>query len=217
MTVEDWGAGPAHVANRIREVRAAWEQNRASQSDVVPEGMANANVIQLFDRAPLVQASMANLSASVLLKTNVFDRMQRPNEEIAFLSSLNALPKTAQRISDIVTKGRDEAGAETALALEVGRLRGEVERLRSDLKAAIADIEVLRQKPWYKSASVLWMGGTLGAVISGLWLLSADDNRIEERWNNLATDFDFLTKKIWPELEDNEAEPLRLELSLIHI
>jgi hypothetical protein len=206
---EDWDKGAAHVAKRIADIE---DEYNAEQAAVEPEMVDPGNVVSLFDRAPIVKASMASLSETVSLRLDAFSRMQRPNETIPFFDALKSLPETADRIAKILEEGRGAPGAENALALEVGRLRAEVEQLKAALKSAHAELETLRKKPWYRSASILLPMTVVSSIATGLWVLSGDDKSLEHRWNKLAEDFEFLSLKMWPEPEDRINEPLRFEL-----
>jgi hypothetical protein len=155
---------------------------------------------------------MAALSETLTLRVDVFDRMSRVNEAIPFVVTFRALPQTAARIADILAKGQEHDGASSELAIEVGKLRAEVERLKVDLKAALEEIDELRTKPWYKSSSILFAGVTIPTIFSALFLLSGGDDRLEDRWNSVGADIEFLRGQFWPSEEDQHSEPMRLEL-----
>ncbi|MEO9897995.1 MAG: hypothetical protein ABJD13_18550 [Paracoccaceae bacterium] len=210
LTEEDWDAGPAHVADRIREIEENRTGSQTSENKTPPEKVSQSNVISLFDRSEIVQASMASLSESLTLRVDAFNRQERVNEVIPIVQTFENLSAIADQISLAVRRGRSADGAETTLALEVGRLRAEVENLRSQLKQAHEDIEELRRKPWYKSAYGLT--APIGVVMMGLWVLSGDDKSLEGRWNKLAKDVEFAISKIWPSPEDKVEERLEFVL-----
>lgn len=207
-----WEDGPEAVAREIEDIEKAWRSQAAG--DVDPEPVSPADVSSLFQRAPIVQASMSSMSEAITLRLDAFSNMVRPNEKIAFVETLRGIPETAQRISAVLEEGPDAENAETTLALEVGRLRAEVAQLRADLKAAQASIAELRKKPWYKSSSVFVAGGAamLSAIVAGVWTLLGDDKTLEVRWNKLAGDLAFLSSQVWPETEDRVFDELKFEL-----
>jgi hypothetical protein len=204
-----WEQGAEAVAAAIREIKA---RLGVASKDITPEDVLPHNVTNLFDRAPIVQASMATFSETINLRVDAFSRLARPNERIAFFDTLKSLPETADRIAHLVVQDRTDEGNQTALALEVGRLRAQVEQLRTDLKAAHSELEELRKKPWYKKSSVLVMGAVVSTIATGAWVLSGEDKALEERWNKLAVDLEFLTTKIWPKPEDKLLDILQFEL-----
>ena len=204
-----WKQGAEAVAAAIREIEA---RSAAGLKDITPEDVLPHNVTNLFDRAPIVQASMATFSETINLRVDAFSRLARPNERISFFDTLKALPETADRIAYLVVQDRTDGGNQTALALEVGRLRAQIEQLKADLKAAHSELQELRKKPWYKKSSVLVMGAVVSTIATGAWVLSGEDKALEERWNKLAVDLEFLTTKIWPEPENKVLDFLRFEL-----
>ena len=105
----------------------------------------------------------------------------------------------------------DDLPADPELAIEVGKLRVEVERLKVDLKAALEESDELRTKPWYKSSSILFAGVTIPTIFSALFLLSGGDDRLEDRWNNVEANIEFLRDKFWPDEKGQHSEPMRLE------
>lgn len=197
------------VADEIERIKA---ELRKPDEEITLEPVAPSNVHKLFETAPVVQASMATLSETLTLRVDVFDRMSRVNEAIPFVETFRALPQTAARIADILAKGQEHDGASSELAIEVGKLRAEVERLKVDLKAALEEIDELHTKPWYKSSSILFAGVTIPTIFSALFLLSGGDDRLEDRWNNVGADIEFLRGQFWPSEEDQHSEPMRLEL-----
>ena len=204
-----WEKGLEAVAEKIEQIQ---EELRKPDDDITPEPVAPSNVHKLFETAPVVQASMATLSETLALRIDAFDRMSRVNEPIPFVETFRTLPKTATKIANILAAGSEHDGTSKELAIEVGKLRAEVERLKIDLKAALDEIEELRTKPWYKSSSVLFAGVTIPTIFSALFLLSGGDDRLEDRWNNVGADIEFLRGKFWPGEEDQHSEPMRLEL-----
>jgi outer membrane murein-binding lipoprotein Lpp len=209
---DDWEASARHVARRIAEIRAEWEAEQNGSTEVTPEPVDPAATSNLFEKAPLVTASLASMSASISLGIDAFERMARPNEPVPMVEAMRALPRTAQRICELLEAGKGSDAHDTALALEVGRLRAEVARLQAELKAAHGELEELRKKTWYRSASVVFSAGVLSAVVTGVWALSGDEKSLETRWNKLAVDLKFLQSKVWPEPEDRFDEPFRYEL-----
>ena len=204
-----WGQGLGKVAEAIKDIE---KRRDAARNFATSEDVAPSNVTNLFDRAPIVQASMATLSEAVHLRVDAFSRLTLPNERIAFYETLKSMPETADRIAHLVAQDRTSEGAKTALALEVGRLHAQVDQLKADLEIAHSELAKLRQEPWYKKSSVLATGAVVSAVLTGVWALSGDDKMLEDRWKKLAVDLDFLTTKIWPEPEDQILEDLHFEL-----
>jgi len=204
-----WEEGAEAVADAIHEIKAWRAINLPS---VKPENVSLDNVTNLFDRAPIVQASMATFSETLSLRVDAFSRLSRPNERIAFFDTLKSLPETADRIAHLVAQDSTSEGNQTALAREVGRLRAQVEQLKADLEAAHSDLNELRKKPWYKTSSVRVTGALVSTIVGSVWVLSGDDKTLEGRWNKLAVDLEFLTSKIWPEIEDRIMDKLQFEL-----
>ncbi len=182
----------AKVAEAIREIEARQAEN---MSDIEPEHVPVDNVLPLFDRARFVQASMTAMSEAVSLRLEAFSSMARPNERIQFVESLSNMPETAQRIYDILEKGPSVPNADTALALEVGRLRAENEQLKRDLKSALANIEELRKKPWYGKSGALFAGGILSAIGLALMTVSDDEFSLEQRWKDSVEELEFLVSQ----------------------
>ena len=204
-----WDAGFKAVGARIRELET---ESAANAKEVKPEEVSFDNVTNLFSRAPIVQASMATVSETLQLRVDAFARLYRPNEQIAFFDTLKSLPETANKIADLVSRDAQKEENQTALALEVGRLRAKVEKLKADLEVANSELKELREKPWYKKSSVLVSGAVISALIGGVWTLSGDDKALEARWNKLAVDLEFLKSKFWPEYDDRILDDLRFEL-----
>lgn len=212
LSDEDWNKGPEHVAEEIRKIRAAWEVEHGGLSEVSPEPVGAESTAALFERAPLVSASLTSMSATISLGVGAFDEISRPNEMVGMIEAMRALPETADRICNILKEGRGASGAETSLALEVGRLRAEVSRLENELKVAHKELDELRKKPWYKSASVVFTASALGTVVTGAWMLSGDDLELQDRWNKLAQDFEFLRSEMFSDPDTCFEEPLKFAL-----
>ncbi len=203
-----WDAGIEAVAKRVAEIEEKWRYANSDSHEISPEPVSKNSVAALFDRSPVVIASMKTLSETVSLRVDAFDRMARPNEYVPFLETYRRLPQTADRITKVLENGPDAKNSETLLALEVGQLRAEIEALRLQLKDAYDDLAELRKKPWYKSSSIL----CTFAVATGLWALSGDEKSLEQRWIKISADFEFLNSGIWPNGLERIDEPLRLEL-----
>ncbi len=200
----------AKVAQAIREIEA--RLGARGSDDLIPEDVQTSNVTPLFQRAPIVQASMATLSETINLRLDAFSRLSRQNEPIAFYETLKGLPVTAERVAKAVALGPETVGRDVVLAEEIGRLRAQVAQLAADLRAAHAELAELRAKPWYKKSSVLFVGGTISTIISAAVLLSGEDKLLEDRWNKLAVDLEFLRSKIWPAPDDRILDEFRFEL-----
>ncbi len=200
----------AKVAEAIREIEV--RLGTRGSGDLISENVQISNVAPLFQRAPIVQASMATLSETISLRLDAFSRLSRQNEPIAFYETLKGLPGTAELVATAVALGPETVGRDTVLAEEVGRLRAQVAQLEADLRAALAELAELRAKPWYKKSSVLFAGGAISAIVGSLWVLSGDDKLLEDRWNKLAVDLEFLTSKIWPAPDDRLLDESRFEL-----
>lgn len=197
------------VADAIQEIEAS-RKDPTSFEGVQPEDVSTKSVSSLFQRAPVVQASMASMSEAISLRLDAFASLARPNERIQFVETLRAMPDTAQRICDILDQGADAPGAETALALEVGRLRAEVEQLKRDLTAAHMEIDELRKKPWFSKSGVVLAGGVLSALGVAIWTISEDSFEGEARWNNTTEELEFLWSKIQPEPQYTLPESVHL-------
>ena len=154
---------------------------------------------------------MATLSETLTLRVDAFNRMSRVNKPIPFVETFRILPQTATNIANILAEGPEHDGSSSELAIEVGKLRVEVERLKVDLKAALEEIDELRTKPWYKSSSILFAGVTIPTIFSALFLLSGGDDRLEDCWNNVGAGIEFLRDKFWPDEKGQHSEPMRLE------
>jgi len=206
---EIWKAGPEKVGERIAEI----ERERSEGTNgIIPEKVSPNTVDALFARAPVVQAGMVSMSEAITLRVDAFTAMARPNERIAFVETLRSMPDTAQRIYDILETGPEARDAQTVLALEVGRLRAQVEQLKADLRAAHSELEELRDKPWYRRSWILFAGSVFPAIGVGLWTLSDPDFDGADRWNNVAEELGFLRSKIAPSAGEQSDEPLRFEL-----
>ncbi len=226
VTEDDWDKGPEHVADRIRQIQLDWQADTSNSGEAAPEPVAEADVVSIFRNAPVVTAAMGSLSQTFSMRLDLFDRMANTNEAIDFVETYRRIPKIAERISGAIARGGDANGAQTTLALEVGCLRAEAEQLRAQLKqalaecerlaaerdGAVADLDALQNKRWFKSAHVLVACGGVGSLIAALWAISAEDQFLQKRWNNVAEEFEFLEKKLWPEAQDHIDEPLRYEL-----
>ncbi|MEO0358215.1 MAG: hypothetical protein AAF386_07955, partial [Pseudomonadota bacterium] len=216
---EDWHQGPAHIAEKIREIEEdllAEKSQLAETRGPTPEEVSTERAKSLLEKSTVVAASMAALDETLSYRLDLFQRMEKPNLLPSFASTLSTIPEMAQCISQIVSGPAGQDGTDQKLAVEVGRLQAQVEQLKKDLKAALGEIEELKKKPWYRSSSLLLGGGAIGALITGLWVLSGEDKTLERRWDKLAVDLQFLCGKIWCEEEDRVSEPLRFELPESH-
>ena len=209
---QDWNGDDAlaKVAEAIREIEA--RLGTRGSDNLIPEDVQTSNVTPLFQRAPIVQASMATLSETINLRLDAFSRLSRQNEPIAFYETLKGLPVTAERVAKAVALGPETVGRDAVLAEEIGRLRAQVAQLEADLRAAHAELTELRAKPWYKKSSMLLAGGAISAIVGSVWVLSGDDKLLEDRWNKLAVDLEFLRSKIWPAPDDRILDEFRFEL-----
>lgn len=208
-----WEQGPKAVADKIREIEKNFRAFGANETvaPTEPKTVDQSNVIALFERSPIVTASMKSLSETITARVDLFNRMARPNEKIPFVETLSKLPGIAEAITETISRGVESEGATSQLALEIGQLRAEVERLRDDLKTAHAKIEELQDKPFWRPASVL-SGGCISAILCAVWITSGEDVRLEDRWNNVAQDIEFLSNKMWSKPENRIDEPLTYAL-----
>lgn len=201
----DWEKGAAHLADKIREIEEPLNDT------VIPAHISQEQIQKIIQNAPIVQFSMENLSHTITARIDLFERMAGWNEPIPFVETLKQMPPSADIIASLLAKGATNSEAELKLAQEVGRLQALVEQLRRDLHAANKELKTLKDKPrWLRPASVI--GTCIGAAVTGIWVLSGSDLRLEDRYNNLAQDFTFLTSGIWSTADDCIEEPLQYQL-----
>lgn len=193
--------GPA-LAKVAREIERIEEELRQAQPPVAVE-LRPDNVTHLFEHAPQVRASLTLSATTLTERYGLFHKMACPNEVIPLFEPLRALPLSLARASNYLAQG---AEAEEELKDEIAVLRGLIATLEKELVAAKAEIENLKQKPWYKSAWVLGGGSVIGAVLSTAWLVSGDELGPQKRWNMLSDYWDFVVP------EEEEAPPLHYEL-----
>ncbi|MGV6840485.1 MAG: hypothetical protein ACWA40_09865 [Planktomarina sp.] len=204
---EDWQKGAAHIAGEIAKIEA--RMAAAGERKIDPAPVSKTRTQKIIQNAPIVQISMEQMSHTITARLDLFDRMEKPNERIAFKETLAQMPSTADTIAQLLAEGGKTS--EVLLAKKVGRLQALVEQLQRDLVAAHKQIADLKDKPrWWRSASGL--GVAITAAVGGLWVLSGDDKRLEDRFNSLAKDWTFLESKLWPTPEDRIEEPLKYEL-----
>ncbi|MEO1705450.1 MAG: hypothetical protein AAFR50_08950, partial [Pseudomonadota bacterium] len=205
-----WDNGAAAVAERIEALLEAREQGRGG--DAPPEPLDASEVAHQFSSPKLVQVSMASLAETLNQRVDLFERAERPNEVVGIRASIEGMANAATKIAELVAKGPEADGAQTALAIENGTLRAEAERLRRELKAALDELEAFKKKPWYRASWALVSGGAVASIVTGLWVLSGDDKSLEERWSKLSVDLEFAVSNLWPNPEDQCVPELRFEL-----
>ncbi|MEM7295014.1 MAG: hypothetical protein AAF330_00045 [Pseudomonadota bacterium] len=199
ITDEEWewedGKAPARVAARIRKIEAEWEE-KSGPTTPAPEPVDPETVIDLFTRAPIVEASMLSMSATITQHVRAFEKEACWNEPLPFVQALDAIPLTAQKIATTLATGEATPDALTKLALEVGELRAEVRHLQSHISSLRTELRKLKsagEKPpsWGRSAAAFLPGAVraVAVCIAGAFALGTTDKTLIEIADKLLGDW----------------------------
>ncbi|GAA4225235.1 hypothetical protein [Sagittula marina] len=168
---ETWDAGIDAVAKAIAKIEDDWSSDRRGETPRAPE-FEPKSVAHLFEHPRSVTATLSFATAAITDGMTQFCNVAQENRLPEFLSAMEAMPASLQRIGDILARGERSEAIEHTLCEEIGKLQARIAELESDLSKARADLE-LRKKPWFGKLAAL--STAIAAIPGVIWTVSGDE------------------------------------------
>lgn len=200
---EIWDSGdPKAVAAAIAKIEDEWNAEQAAKAGHAPE-YEPKDVSRLFAYPQSVIASVSHTSQTITQNFVTFRQETGLNQTPEFLSALEAIPASLDRIGGILAHQAQSAASEQALRQEIGRLKARVAQLEADLAVVKCAPEV-KEKPWFIKVALL--GGCIAPLLGSMgvvyWTVSEDDIGLRQRNENIARQWG----ELWGDPEPKQSE-----------
>lgn len=191
LEADDWDKGAVHVA---AEIAAIEEKLKGPQRDTArQQAFEPQSVERLFDNRRTICAGAAALSALIRDEFKAFTKETGLNQTPEPLLPLAAMPRTLDKIVDLISTRSRTDDTEQALREEVGRLKALVAELANKLSEAKDEIATHENNSWIRTAAkTIASAHVFGVVATTVWTISGDDVGPQNRWENIIEYRDFV-------------------------